>query len=145
MRISVSLGKRSGSRYLEMREANVFAGEVPRRDIAVSDKLRLSGSQFRITPSGFFVSTFDKGLTIAGLHMFNGGRIDREHSSTPEHSRRRSAGSARASESKKEDVDHFSSDRLYSSSAAGKRNFSLPAERTMPRRVRPIIILCYEK
>lgn len=46
--------------------------------------------------------------------------------------------------SKKEDVDHFSPDRLAIADP-GRRNLSLPVERTQCHRVRPIIILCDEK
>lgn len=73
------------------------------------------------------ISEFDKGLRIATRVQWR-AHIDYEHSSTLEYS----AGSARTSKSKKEDVDHFSPDRL--AMAAGKRNFSLPAGRTMPPR-----------
>jgi len=54
------------------------SGQVPAaRSTTQLIRISISNDSFRI-----FRPAFDKGLRIAGLHVFNGGHIDREHSST---------------------------------------------------------------
>jgi len=77
-------------------------------------------------------SSLTRALRIGSLHVFNGEHTSTTSTRALSSTRQCSAGSARTSKSKKEDVDHFSLNRL--AMAAGKRNFSLPAGRTMPLR-----------